>query len=41
MFGVGVDARLNHRFEVVRGVRADECASRLRSFFGRLRSGMP
>ena len=41
MFGVGVDARLNHRFDVVSGVRADECASRLRSFFGRLRSGMP
>jgi tRNA(adenine34) deaminase len=38
MFGVGVDTRLNHRFEVVRGVRAEECAARLRSFFGRLRA---
>jgi tRNA(adenine34) deaminase len=39
MFGVGVDPRLNHRFEVVSGVRADECAARLRVFFGRLRTG--
>jgi tRNA(adenine34) deaminase len=37
MFGIGVDARLNHRFEVVGGVLADECADRLRLFFARLR----
>ena len=39
MFGIGVDSRLNHRFEVVSGVRAEECAARLRVFFGRLRGG--
>jgi len=39
MFGVGRDARLNHRFEVVSGVRADECAERLRRFFSGLRGG--
>jgi tRNA(adenine34) deaminase len=33
MFGIGRDARLNHRFEVVAGVRSDECAERLRRFF--------
>jgi tRNA(adenine34) deaminase len=33
MFGIGRDVRLNHRFEVVSGVRADECAERLRRFF--------
>ena len=37
MFGVGRDARLNHRFDVVSGVLADECALRLRRFFGTLR----
>jgi tRNA(adenine34) deaminase len=31
------DARLNHRPEVVHGVLADECATALRDFFGRLR----
>ena len=39
MFGVGRDTRLNHRFEVVAGVLADECAERLRRFFAGLRSG--
>jgi tRNA(adenine34) deaminase len=37
MFGIGRDARLNHRFEVLANVRQDECAERLRSFFGALR----
>jgi tRNA(adenine34) deaminase len=37
MFGIGVDARLNHRFEVSAGVRGDECAERLRRFFAALR----
>lgn len=34
------DARLNHRFEVVRGVRADEAGELLRAFFrARRRNG--
>jgi tRNA(adenine34) deaminase len=37
MFGIGVDVRLNHRFEVVGDVLAEECAERLRRFFARLR----
>ena len=37
MFGIGRDARLNHRFEVVAGVRKDECATRLQRFFSGLR----
>jgi tRNA(adenine34) deaminase len=37
MFGIGLDERLNHRFEVVAGVLADESAERLRSFFAALR----
>lgn len=38
LFNIGRDARLNHRFEVERGVLADECADRLRSFFAALRA---
>jgi tRNA(adenine34) deaminase len=38
MFGIGRDARLNHRFEVTAGVRGDECAERLRRFFAELRT---
>jgi tRNA(adenine34) deaminase len=38
MFGIGRDARLNHRFEVVSGVLGDDCAQVLRSFFARLRA---
>jgi tRNA(adenine34) deaminase len=37
MFGIGRDPRLNHRFEVVAGVRGEECALRLRRFFAALR----
>jgi tRNA(adenine34) deaminase len=37
MFGVGLDPRLNHRFVAASGVRAAECAERLRRFFGALR----
>lgn len=33
MFGIGTDGRLNHRFEVVEGILADDCAARLRAFF--------
>lgn len=38
MFGIGRDARLNHRFEVVGGVCAEDCASRLQGFFAKLRA---
>ncbi len=38
MFGIGQDARLNHRFELRRGVLAEEGASRLRAFFAALRA---
>jgi tRNA(adenine34) deaminase len=38
MFGIGRDARLNHRFEVVSGVLGDDCASTLRRFFAELRA---
>jgi tRNA(adenine34) deaminase len=38
LFSLGQDPRLNHRFEVMRGVSASECAERLSSFFGRLRA---
>ena len=37
MFGIGRDARLNHRFEVTAGVLRDESAERLRRFFAALR----
>ena len=38
LFAIGQDARLNHRFELTRGVLADECAARLRAFFAALRA---
>jgi tRNA(adenine34) deaminase len=38
LFGIGRDARLNHRFEVVDGVCAEKCASRLQAFFANLRA---
>ena len=38
LFTIGQDARLNHRFELIRGVLAEECASRLRRFFAELRA---
>jgi tRNA(adenine34) deaminase len=38
LFSIGRDARLNHRFEVVGGVLADESAALLRSFFAELRA---
>jgi tRNA(adenine34) deaminase len=37
MFGIGRDPKLNHRFEIVAGVRKEECAERLQRFFSRLR----
>jgi tRNA(adenine34) deaminase len=33
LFVIGRDPRLNHRFPIVSGVLADECAARLRAFF--------
>ena len=33
LFTIGRDPRLNHRFEVVAGVLADECSAQLRDFF--------
>lgn len=38
LFKIGEDTRLNHRFPVVSGVLADECADRLRRFFAALRA---
>ncbi|MEO8797601.1 MAG: tRNA adenosine(34) deaminase TadA [Polyangiaceae bacterium] len=38
LFTIGQDPRLNHRFDVTRGVLENDCAERLRSFFAHLRS---
>jgi tRNA(adenine34) deaminase len=38
LFGIGSDARLNHRFELEGGVCGEECAKRLRDFFATLRA---
>ena len=38
LFTLCSDPRLNHRLEIVAGVRADECAAELRGFFARLRA---
>ncbi len=37
LFSICTDPRLNHRIEVVAGVRADECAALLGRFFEQLR----
>jgi tRNA(adenine34) deaminase len=39
LFSLVDDPRLNHRVEVVAGVRADECAAVLSQFFAELRKG--
>jgi tRNA(adenine34) deaminase len=39
LFSIVTDPRLNHRIEVVSGVRADECAALLQQFFAELRRG--
>ena len=39
LFSIATDARLNHRIDVVGGVRADECAAVLSQFFAELRRG--
>ena len=41
LFAIGTDTRLNHRFEVVAGVLATECARLLSEFFAALRRGSP
>jgi tRNA(adenine34) deaminase len=38
LYEIVTDTRLNHRMEVTGGVRADECAGLLKSFFARLRA---
>jgi tRNA(adenine34) deaminase len=37
LYNVGVDPRLNHRFEIVGGVLEPECAELLHEFFGKKR----
>jgi tRNA(adenine34) deaminase len=41
LYQIVTDIRLNHRMEVTSGVREDECAELLRSFFAALRRGRP
>jgi tRNA(adenine34) deaminase len=38
LYRLGEDTRLNHRFEVVSGVRAEACAGQLSGFFERIRA---
>lgn len=38
LFTIGQDARLNHRFEITRGVLETDCAERLKRFFAALRA---
>ncbi len=38
LYNIGSDPRLNHEFEVISRVRADECAGLLRAFFADRRS---
>ena len=37
LYQITSDTRLNHRMDVIRGIRADECAQLLSSFFQELR----
>ena len=37
LYNLGADPRLNHEFEVVPGVRRDDCAALLQEFFSDLR----
>ena len=39
LYSIVEDPRLNHRVEVVAGVRAEECAEVLKQFFAELRRG--
>lgn len=36
---IGVDARLNHKFELTTGVRGEECSKLLSNFFAAIRAG--
>ena len=38
LYSIGVDGKLNHTFEVIGGVRAEECGGRLTAFFAALRA---
>ena len=38
LYTIGTDPRLNHRFELVRGVLAEECGSVLSGFFAKIRA---
>jgi tRNA(adenine34) deaminase len=38
LYTIGRDGKLNHSFELVEGVLADECAGELRAFFAGLRA---
>jgi tRNA(adenine34) deaminase len=38
LYTIGADARLNHRFDVTKGVLETECADRLKRFFAALRA---
>jgi tRNA(adenine34) deaminase len=38
LYAIGSDPRLNHRFELVRGVLAEECGAVLSAFFGKIRA---
>ena len=38
LFTIGQDPRLNHRFEMTRGVLQAECSDRLKRFFAELRA---
>ena len=38
LYRIGSDSRLNHRFEVARGVLGEECSRQLSGFFERIRA---
>jgi tRNA(adenine34) deaminase len=38
LYNIGVDGKLNHRFELTSGVMGDTCSERLSAFFRRIRS---
>ena len=38
LFEIGRDLRLNHRFEIVPGILAEDSAARLKAFFAKLRA---
>jgi tRNA(adenine34) deaminase len=38
LYTIGVDSKLNHRFDVAAGVLAEDAAERLRRFFASLRA---